>query len=41
LFAGAALPADAVIPGCTYGGRVLTLMEARRQPVKDYLMAGA
>ena len=26
------LPADTIVEGCTYGGRVLTLMEARRVP---------
>ena len=32
LFTTVHLPADTIVEGCTYGGRVLTLMEARRVP---------
>jgi len=39
LFAARAFEADAVVPGCTYGGDALTLMEARRREDKAYLMA--
>lgn len=28
-----------MVPGCTYGGDALTLMEARRRENKEYLMA--
>ena len=37
--AARAFEADAVVPGCTYGGDALTLMEARRREDKAYLMA--
>ena len=41
LFTGEDVPAGTVLPGCTYGGDVLTFMQARamRPETKDYVMA--